>query len=1097
MFKPVSPKLNVTNLEEAVLRFWKSHHIFEKSGAQRKGGPAYVFYEGPPTANGRPGVHHALARAFKDMFPRYKMMRGYHVIRRGGWDTHGLPVEIGVEKQLGFTSKSQIEAYGIGKFNELCRQSAFEFIREWERFTDRIGFWVDLDEAYVTYTNDYIESVWWILKNFWEKGLLYQGYKVVPYCPRCGTPLSDHEVALGYAEAEDPSVYVRLPLVDDPGTSLLVWTTTPWTLPGNVAVAAHPEVDYSTVERALPEGGRERLIVAQPLLEKVFGDEPVIVVDTYKGRKLKGKRYKPLFTFLPPDKPAYYVVLEDYVTTADGTGLVHTAPAFGAEDMQAALEFDLPVLMTVADDGTFISEVRPWSGVFVKDADPRITQDLEARGLLFRAEKITHTYPFCWRCDTPLLYYARGTWYIRTSQFKDRLVELNQRINWVPDHIKLGRFGNWLSNNVDWALGRERYWGTPLPVWECDRCRHQLAVGSVAELSKLAGRDLTGLDLHRPYVDEIHFPCPECGASESGASESGASESGAWESGASESGAPESGAPESGVPKRRPGSGGQMRRVTELIDVWFDSGSMPVAQWHYPFEHQDTFQEQFPADFICEAVDQTRGWFYSLHAISTLLFEREAFKNVICLGLILDAEGQKMSKSRGNVVDPWDVLNVHGADAFRYYLYTASPPGQERRFSVDLVGEVVRNFTLTLWNIYAFFVTYANLDKWTPTSGSPAYSDLDRWLRSELHTLVRNVTTALETYDVTGATRPVQAFVDDLSKWYLRRSRRRFWKSESDADKQAAYATLYEALVMLSRLLAPSMPFLADELHQNLVRSVDPAAPESVHLAEWPVFDQTLIDEALNSEMQLVMKLASLGHSARNQAAIKVRQPLSEVAFSVSSADEARALERHADLLADELNVKRVRALGSAGEVISYSLKPLPKQLGQKYKAHFPKVAAAVQQLDAEQAALALLAGNPVQVTVEGQALSILPEEVEVRAEARSGLVVAAEGASLAALHTELTPALVREGLAREFVRRVQDLRKQADFDIADRIRLYVQASPGLAEAIQAHREYIMGETLTVELKTGAALAQAAGSQATGAEFGFDGETAQVSIVRA
>jgi isoleucyl-tRNA synthetase len=1052
MFRPVSPKLHITNLEEGVLRFWKSHHIFEKTAQPRPEARPYVFYEGPPTANGLPGVHHALARAFKDIFPRYKVMRGYHVIRRGGWDTHGLPVEIGVEKKLGFTNKSQIEAYGIAEFNELCRQSAFEFIQEWERFTDRIGFWVSLEDAYITYANSYIESIWWILKSLWDKDLIYQGYKVVPYCPRCGTPLSDHEVALGYSEAVDPSVFVRLPLVDDPKTSLLVWTTTPWTLPGNVAVAAHPEVEYVTVERPLEEGGSERLILARPLLEKVFGDEPVVIVDSFKGKKLKGKRYQPLFTFLPPDKPAHYVVLEDYVTTEDGTGLVHTAPAFGAEDMSAAQRYNLPILMTVNDEGAFIPEVRPWAGQFVKDADPLITQDLDRRGLLFRAGTITHTYPFCWRCDTPLLYYARRTWYIRTSQYKEKMVELNRRINWVPEHIKHGRFGNWLENNIDWALGRERYWGTPLPVWECQECSHHVAVGSVQELSGRAGRDLSGLDLHRPYVDEVRFPCPECGDS----------------------------------------MGDLMQRVPELIDVWFDSGAMPVAQWHYPFENQEAFQEQFPADFISEAVDQTRGWFYSLHAISSMLFESEAFKNVICLGLILDAEGQKMSKSRGNVVNPWDVLNVHGADAFRWYLYTASPPGQERRFSVDLVGEVVRNFTLTLWNVYSFFVTYANLDKWNPAPEGVEYSALDRWLRSELHTLLRQVTTALETYDVTGATRPIQAFVDNLSKWYLRRSRRRFWKSESDADKQAAYATLYEALVTLSKMLAPTMPFLAEELYQNLVRAIDPAAPESVHLADWPVYDESLIDERLNDSMRLVMDLASLGHAARNQAAIKVRQPLAEVAFSVSSQEEARTLEQYAALLADELNVKQVRALGSAGEAISYSLKPLPKQLGQKYKGQFPKVAQAVVAIDPEPAARDLLDGRSVPVQVEGETLYILPDEVEVRAEARTGLVVAAEGPYLAALLTELTPELIHEGLAREFVRRVQDLRKQADFDIADRIRLYVTGSGDLMAALRRHAEYVQGETLTVALEEIAPPPGAATAQAE-----LDGERATIGIVRA
>ena len=1052
MFKPVSPKLNITQVEEAILRMWKIRHIFEKSEEQRRGNPEYVFYEGPPTANGIPGVHHVLARAFKDIFPRYKTMRGNHVIRRGGWDTHGLPVEIEVEKRLGFNSKSQIDEYGVGPFNELCRQSAFDYIQEWERLTDRIAFWVDLDGAYVTYTNDYIESVWWILKNFWDKGLLYQGFKVVPYCPRCGTPLSDHEVAQGYREAVDPSVFVRLPLVDDPNTSLLVWTTTPWTLPGNVAVAVHPDVDYVIVERKFPDERKEKLILAKDLVEQVFREEQVEVYETFKGKKLKGLKYQPLFTFLALDKPAHYVVLGDFVTTEDGTGLVHMAPAFGAEDMEAALEFDLPILQTVAEDGTFIPEVRPWSGKFVKEADPLITEDLETRGLLYRVETYTHTYPFCWRCDTPLIYYARSTWYVRTTEYKEQLISLNQEINWYPEHIKNGRFGNWLENNVDWALGRERYWGTPLPIWECEGCHHQLAVGSVAEMSELAGQDLSELDLHRPFVDEVQFDCPECD--------------------------------------------GKMKRVLELIDVWFDSGAMPVAQWHYPFENKEIFEKQFPADYICEAVDQTRGWFYSLHAISTLLFEKVSFRNVLSLGLILDADGLKMSKSRGTVVDPWDVINEHGSDAFRWYLYTASPPGQERRFSVELVGEVIRNFTLILWNVYSFFVTYALLDEWKPEPGGAlvvdSQNELDRWLLSELNTLTRDVTASLDRYDVLGATRPIQTFVDTLSKWYLRRSRRRFWKSESDTDKETAYATLYTALTTLSKLLAPTMPFLAEELYQNLVCSVDREAPESVHLADWPVYDESLIDETLNVDMRLVMRLASLGHSARNRAAMKVRQPLAEAAFSVGSLKEAHALEKYADLLADELNVKRVTALGSAGEAVSYSLNPLPKQLGGKYKSQFPEVRKAILALDPQKAAQDLLSGEPIFVSVGDETLEILPDEVEVRAEALTGLVVASEGAYLAALKTDLTPELVREGLAREFVRRVQDLRKQADFDIADRIYMHVNASENLAQALRDYKDYIMGETLTLELKTGAPPGEAAKS-----EFEFDGEQASVGLIKA
>jgi isoleucyl-tRNA synthetase len=1026
MFKPVSPKLNLTLMEEGVLRFWKSKDIFHKTLKEREGGPEYVFFEGPPTANGRPGVHHVLARVFKDLFPRYKTMCGYHVSRRGGWDTHGLPVEIEVEKKLGFKNKQQIEDYGIAKFNALCRESAFTYIQDWERLTDRIGYWVDLKDAYITYTNEYIESVWNILKSFWDRDLLYQGFKVVPYCPRCGTPLSDHEVALGYEEANDPSVFVRLPLVDQPGTSLLVWTTTPWTLPANVAVAAHPNVEYVTIERNLPEGGTEKLVMAENLVAKVFGEEQVKVVERYKGKHLRGKRYQPLFTFMPPEKPAHFVVMGDYVTTEDGSGLVHIAPAFGADDMQLANDYDLPVVMTVGPDGAFLPPVGPWAGIFVKDADPLIIDDLQARGLLLRSEVYTHTYPFCWRCGTPLLYYARPTWYIRTSKFKDRMVELNEKINWYPGHIKNGRFGNWLANNIDWALGRERYWGTPLPVWECDTCHTQECFGSLKQLSERSGRDQSQLDMHRPHVDDVHFRCKEKNCS------------------------------------------GMMNRVPELIDVWFDSGSMPYSQWHYPFENEEKFKTQYPADFICEAVDQTRGWFYSLHAISTLLFDQESYKNVICLGLILDGDGLKMSKSRGNIVDPWSVLDVHGADAMRWYLYTASPPGQERRFSADLVAEVVRNFTLTLWNTYSFFVTYANLDGWTPDPAKEViYSPLDHWLRSALHTLVRDVTEAMEHYDVLGATRPVQTFVDQLSNWYLRRSRRRYWKTESDSDKQAAYATLYEALVTLSKLLAPTMPFIAEEMYQNLVLSTTPGAPASVHLAAWPGYDPVAIDEELNRSMALVMKLASLGHAARNKANRKVRQPLSEAAFAVGNLDEQRTLESYSELLEDELNVKHVRALSKAGEAVSYSLNPFPKQLGQKYGSRYPAIRTALLAMDPEKVALELLSGKTLPLVVGDETLEILPEEVEVRALARSGYAVATEGAYTAALVTELSPELEKEGLAREFVRRVQDLRKQADLEIADRIEVFYTATPKLASAVLTWKEYIQEETLAVSLQSG------------------------------
>jgi isoleucyl-tRNA synthetase len=1041
-FQPVNSKFDIQELELGVLKLWQQHDIFTRSMEARRDGPTYVFYEGPPTANGKPGSHHVLSRVFKDIFPRYRAMRGNYVLRRGGWDTHGLPVEIEVEKQLGLSGKEEIEAYGIGEFNARCRQSAFDYIQEWEKLTDRIGFWVDLETAYVTFENDYIESVWWILKQLWEKDLIYRGFKVVPYCARCGTPLSDHEVSLGYQEnTPDPSVFVRFPLQDDPNIALLIWTTTPWTLPGNVGAAVHGDVVYATVQL---ENG-EQLILAKELLRKVLGDESkYTILAEQRGAELEGLRYQPPYNFLPFEEAAHYVVLADFVTTAEGTGVVHMAAAFGADDMEMAREHNFPVLMTVDERGCFVEGVTPWAGMWVKDADPLITEELRERGLLLKSGTYLHTYPFCWRCNTALLYYARSTWYIATTKHKQQLVQLNQTINWYPGHIRDGRFGNWLENNVDWALGRERFWGTPLPIW-IDEDGETLLVGSLAELSKLAARDLSGLDLHRPYVDEITFPNPTTGK--------------------------------------------LMRRIPEVIDCWFDSGAMPVAQWHHPFENHAEFKEQFPADYICEAVDQTRGWFYSLHAIATMLFDSVAFKNVACLGLIMDGEGQKMSKSRGNTVNPWDVLDKHGADAFRWYLYTASPAGQERRFSVDLVGAVVRNFTLTLWNTYAFFVTYANLDGWLPGGGAPLLrSDLDKWILSELHALTRDVSHALENYDATGATRPIEGFIDLLSNWYVRLSRRRFWKSEDDGDKQAAYATLYECLLTASELLAPSMPFIADALYRNMALSADPAAPESVHLADWPEFDADVIDETLNHEMRLVKKLVSLGHNGRQRARLKVRQPLAEAAFWAGSQAEVELIARYADLIAEELNVKKVRSLDSVTEAIAYSLHPLPKQLGQQYGKRFPEIRQALLALPPTETARALLAGEAVTVQLEAEAVEVMPDEVEVRLTAKEGFAVAEESGLVAALVTELTPELLREGLAREVVRRVQDLRKSSGFEISDRIHITYTASGQLAQAIEEQRAYIMGEVLASSLT--------AAEKIDGATLDVEGEKLSLRLER-
>ncbi len=1052
-FRRVPNKVHFPQLELEILAFWNKHDVPKKQSAQREGRPKYVLYEGPPTANGLPGVHHVLSRVFKDIFPRFWAMRGYQVVRRAGWDTHGLPVELEIEKRLGFKNKRDIEAFGVAEFNRLCRESVFAYIREWERLTERIAFWVDLDDAYATLTNDYIESIWWILKNFWDRGLLYQDYKVVPYCPRCGTPLADHEVALGYKEVDDPSVYVRLPLEDEPDTALLIWTTTPWTLPANVAVAAHPDFTYVKVARQKPDGTTEYLILAEARVPHVFGKkEKVEVVARFSGKDLEGRKYRPLYTFLPTEgRRAYEVVLGEFVTLEEGTGLVHMAPAFGAEDMEMARKYDLPVLLTVDEEGKFIDAVKPWAGMWVKDADRHIIRDLKDRGLLLKAGTYRHNYPHCWRCNTPLLYYARRSWFIATSRFKDKLLEANERINWVPEHIKHGRFGNWLENNIDWALSRFRYWGTPLPIWKCDACGHEECMGSLADLEARVGRELKDLDLHRPYVDEITYQCPQC---------------------------------------RK----GTMRRYPEVIDVWFDSGAMPVAQWHFPYENRDRFWETFPADYICEGVDQTRGWFYSLHAISVLLFGRECYRNVVSLGLILDEKGEKMSKSRGNVVDPWDVIPVHGVDALRWYLYTAAPPGDSRRFSVDLVGLAVRRFLNTLWNTYAFFTLYASLDGWTPDPDRPkAYTEMDRWLRSELHALVKQVTQAMEGYDAVAATRPIEHFVvEKLSNWYLRLNRRRFWKSEQDEDKEAAYATLYETLVTLAHLLAPSTPYIAEAMYQNLVRSVDPDAPLSVHLADWPTYDEAAIDEDLNRRMELALKLTSLGRAAREKARIRVRQPLRLALVAVGRVKEREDVRPFLRYIAQELNVKDIRLLDFPDEIGEYVIHPLPKQLGQKYKGLSPKIRQAILNLDPKAVAHKVLAGEPFTVTVDGETYTILPEEVEVRLEPKAEYATVVDGPYTVALDTTITPELREEGWVREFVHQVQNLRKEADLDFTDRIRIYYQAPEEVARVLEANREYIMQETLAVEMKPEAFQGQAK-KQASGA-FRLDGGQVQVQV---
>ncbi|MGH2356151.1 MAG: isoleucine--tRNA ligase, partial [Chloroflexota bacterium] len=1027
-FRDVDPKVSFPQLEQEIGRWWKEQGIVQQALASGDRSRPFIFFEGPPTANGRPGVHHVESRAAKDIVLRYRRMRGQHIVgARGGWDTHGLPVELEVEKELGFSGKPDIERYGIARFNEACRQSVWRYTDEWERMTDRVAFWVDLQDAYVTYHTSYIESLWWILKTLWDRDLLFRDYKVTMHCPRCGTSLSDHEVALGFEdEVDDPSVWVRFRhrasghSLDDvlAGAAFLAWTTTPWTLPANAALAVKPGASYVLVEREFEGGGLapqgpEHLILAEALAPAVLSEHGHTVLATFHGEDLVGMRYEPLFEGVPAPKErvspdqAYRVVADDFVSLEDGAGVVHIAPAYG--DLEIGRRYGLPTLFSVDLAGKTLPEFNAagFGGMFFKDADPVITRNLRERGLLFRFGRVRHSYPFCWRCKTPLLYYAKPSWYIRTTAKKEQLLAHNEQIHWVPEHIKHGRFGNWLENNVDWALSRERYWGTPLPIWVCDACGQTTVVGSIAELSSLAGRDLGELDLHRPHVDEVTWTCAGCAT-------------------------------------------GTMRRVPDVADCWFDSGAMPVAQWHYPFENQHVFEAAGQADFISEAIDQTRGWFYTLHALSTLLFDRPAFRNVICLGLILDINGQKMSKSRGNVVEPADLLETYGADATRWYMYASGPPYQPRRFAPEQVGDVLRQFMLTLWNTYSFFVTYANLDAWRPPAGGDPLKGaelqpIDRWVLARLNALTRDVTAMLDDYDIHGPTKAIERFVEELSNWYVRRNRRRFWKAEQDADKQAAFATLYTCLTTLSRLLAPFMPFLSEALHQNLVAGQDASAPASVHLATWPEADDTLVDEDLLAATALLLETVSLGRAARRNTGLRIRQPLSELL--VRAPRGADALRRFEDELREELNVKQVRFLEVGEGLVVQRFKPNLPVVGKKYGRLVPALRQALEALTgsaANEAAEAVEAGRPFQVRVDGQTLSLEPNEVLIEASSPPGYAVAEADGLLVALNTTLTPDLVAEGQARDLVRFIQDARKAADLAISDRIAVSLQPPEGV-----------------------------------------------------
>ncbi|HEY5941486.1 MAG TPA: isoleucine--tRNA ligase [Solirubrobacterales bacterium] len=1029
-FEPVDPKQSFPELEERVLARWREEDVFARSLEARADAPVWSFYEGPPTANGRPGSHHVFARVFKDVYPRYKSMCGYRVPRKAGWDCHGLPVELEVEKQLGISSKQEIEELGIAEFNRRCRESVFEYVDDWNKLTERIGFWVDLDDPYVTMEDDYIESVWWSLKKLWDEDRLYEGHKVVPYCPRCGTALSSHEVAQGYEDVEDPSIYVRFPLLGD-DASLLVWTTTPWTLPGNEAVAVAPDVAY--VRAGL---GDETLILAEPLVEKVLGEEAEIR-DRFPGSELVGKHYQgPVFNLQDREPGGFPVIGGDFVTTEDGTGLVHIAPAFGEDDYKVAAENELfdptdagTLYNPVGLDGKFDRRVTGFEGKFVKD--PEVTAaliaDLDQRGLLFREQVYEHSYPHCWRCGTPLLYYAKSSWYIATSQARDQLLANNEEVGWHPEHIKHGRFGKWLENNVDWALSRDRYWGTPLPIWECTdaECDGRYCAGSVAELRERARGEVPA-DLHRPYIDEVVLDCEKCG--------------------------------------------GEMRRVLSVIDTWYDSGAMPFAQFHYPFEGKEEFAERFPADYICEAQDQTRGWFYTLLAESTLLFDTSSYRNCVCLGLILDAEGQKMSKSRGNVVDPWDVLNAHGADAFRWYYLTAQQPWAGYRFSVDTVGESVRQFLLTLWNTYSFWVLYANAEGLGPgdlpanlsqsphtdaSDGFANLNDLDRWALSRLQATAATVRERMDAYDCTAAGRAIAEYVEELSNWYVRLSRRRFWEGD-----RAAFATLRHCLLETVAMLAPFTPFLADEIHRNL--SGDDAAP-SVHLRDFPEAEASLADPELEQGMEAVRLTVELGRAARAQAKAKVRQPLRRAVIVANDAERA-AIEARAGLVTAELNVKELDFVSDESELVSYSAKPNYRALGPRFGKKMPQVAAAVEALDAAHVAAVLAEGGEIGISIEGTDHTLGTEDITLALEPLEGYEVEAEAGHAVALQLELDDDLRREGLAREIVHAVQNARKAAGLEITDRIDLTLGGDPDLLAAAQTHQDYLANEVLATSV---------------------------------
>lgn len=1037
MYKKVSTDLSFVDREKQVVDFWKENDIFKKSIENREGAEVFTFFDGPPTANGKPHIGHVLTRVIKDLIPRYRTMKGYKVLRKAGWDTHGLPVELEVEKMLGISGKPQIEDYGIEKFVKKCKDSVFTYQSEWEEMSDRVGFWADMENPYVTYHNDYIESVWWALKQIWDKGLLYKGHKIMPYCPRCGTSLSSHEVAQGYKDVKESSLIAKFIIKGKTDEYFLAWTTTPWTLPSNLALCVNPHETYVKVKV-----GDEKYILAKALTEKVI-KEDFETLEEYKGEDLVGMEYEPLYSFIKPDKKAYFIISDDYVTMEDGTGIVHIAPAFGEDDSRVGKKYDLPYVNHVNTQGKFVDAVEPWKGLFVKDTDKLIIRDLKERGQLFEVIEFEHSYPFCWRCDTPLLYYACDTWFIKMSAVRDKLLKNNETVNWMPDNIKHGRFGNFLDNVIDWGLSRSRYWGTPLPIWECE-CGHRECIGSVDELKSKGLNVPDDIELHKPYVDNIHLKCEKCGK--------------------------------------------EMKRVSDVIDCWFDSGSMPFAQWHYPFESKELFEQNFPADFISEAIDQTRGWFYTLIAISTLLFDKAPYKNVVVLGHVQDKNGQKMSKHKGNVVNPWDVLNDQGSDAARWYFYSNSAPWLPNRFSADAVSESQRKFLGTLWNTYAFYVLYAEIDQFDPTKhkiNKESLTLLDKWILSKLNKTVKTVDSFLGEYKITEATRVIQDFTDELSNWYVRRSRERFWGSEMTEDKINAYMTLYTVLTEFTKVCAPFIPFMTEQIYQNLVRSVDKDAPESIHLCNYPLEKPEFNFPEIEKEMDSARKIVMLGRAARNAANVKNRQPIAKIYVQTS----APVNKTYEDIIIDELNVKELEFTSDAGKFISYNFKPQLKTMGPKYGKLVRTIFEEINKMDSAEVFASINSEDGLSLNIDDTPVLITSGDVLIETLKKDGYVSAQDNGCTVVLDTNLTPELIEEGFVREIISKIQTMRKDSGLEVLDNINIYFSGSEKIADIISKNNEEISRALLAVSINNEA--------DSDSKEWNINGEKVSIAIKKA